>query len=117
MVPRPDDLKIEIPPREDPFAIDARPIGSLLQFAPQATYGHRVKVVGTVIYFEPGRGNVSAGWRSRRGSANQATRPVCNSAITSKSLGYVSQGDYTPVLQDARLPEDLAAASRRRPRT
>ncbi len=54
MVPRPDDLKIETPAPKDPFAISARSIGSLLQFAPQETYGHRVKVTGTVSYFEPG---------------------------------------------------------------
>jgi hypothetical protein len=55
MVPRSEDLVIEIPAPKDSFAIPTRPIGSLLQFTPQQTYGHRVKVVGTVIYFEPGR--------------------------------------------------------------
>src|SRR5450756_384361 len=54
MVPRPDDLKIEIPAQKDPFAIAERAIGSLLQFTPQEAYGHRVKIAGTVIYFEPG---------------------------------------------------------------
>ena len=54
MVPRADDLTIEIPAPKDPFAISGRAIGSLLQFTPQETYGHRVKVAGTVIYFEPG---------------------------------------------------------------
>jgi hypothetical protein len=54
MVPQPDDLVIEIPTPTEPFAIPARPIGSLLQFNPQEPYGHRVKVTGTVIYYEPG---------------------------------------------------------------
>ena len=54
MVPRADDLKIEIPAAKNPFAATAQPIGSLLQFTPQESYGHRVKLVGTVIYFEPG---------------------------------------------------------------
>ena len=52
MVPRPEDLVIELPAPPDPFSVAARPIGSLLQFAPQETYGHRVKVAGTVIYYE-----------------------------------------------------------------
>ena len=54
MVPRPEDFAIELPAPENPFAIAARPIGSLLRFAPQEAFGHPVKVAGTVIYFEPG---------------------------------------------------------------
>src|SRR5262249_28202030 len=55
MVPRAEDLVIETGAPREPFAIAARPIGSLLQFAPQEAYGHRVKVAGTLIYYEPGR--------------------------------------------------------------
>ena len=35
MVPRPEDFVVERPALQDPFAIASRPIGSLLQFAPQ----------------------------------------------------------------------------------
>ena len=43
MVPRAEDFVVELPAPQDPFAIAARPIGSLLQFAPQEAYGHPVK--------------------------------------------------------------------------
>src|SRR5581483_10099017 len=55
MAPRPEDLRIETPAAADPFGIAPRAIGSLLQFTPRETYGHRVKVAGTVIYQEPGK--------------------------------------------------------------
>jgi len=99
MVPRPEDLTIETPATKDPFAIAARPIGSLLQFAPQATYGHRVKVAGTVIYFAPGArlflqdGEHGVEIETKQRDALQLGDKV-------EVLGYVSQGDYTPVLQD-----------------
>jgi signal transduction histidine kinase len=99
MVPRPDDLTIEIPATKDPFAIAARPIDSLLQFAPQATYGHRVKVSGTVIYFEPG----SAMFLQDGGHGVEIqTKERQPLAVGDRVevLGFVSQGDYTPLLQD-----------------
>ena len=55
LVSRPTDLVIEKPAPANPFAIPAQTIESLLRFTPQGTFGHRVKVVGTVIYQEPGR--------------------------------------------------------------
>lgn len=99
MVPRPDDLAIEIPATRDPYDIAARPIGSLLQFAPQATYGHRVKVTGTVIYFDPASelflqdGNHGVQIQTKETSPLQLGDQV-------EVLGFVSQGDYTPLLQD-----------------
>jgi signal transduction histidine kinase len=99
MVPRPDDLKIEIPATADPFAIEARPIGSLLQFAPQSSYGHRVKVVGTVIYFDRGNhlflqdGDHGVEIETKQSDPVQPGDKV-------EALGYVNQGDYTPLLQD-----------------
>ena len=100
MVPRPDDLKIEIPAAKDPFDLPARPIGSLLQFAPQETYGHRVKITGTVICFEPGAAIfLQAG---DHGVAVQTKeRAPLKIGDQVEALGFVSQGDYTPLLQDA----------------
>jgi signal transduction histidine kinase len=99
MVPRPDDLTIEIPAAKDPFAIDAQPISSLLQFAPQASYGHRVKVVGTVIYFDPGTGFfLQDGDHGVEIQTKQHDPLELGDRV--EAIGYVSQGDYTPVLQD-----------------
>ncbi len=100
MVPRPDDLKIEIPATKDPFAIDARPISSLLQFAPQSTYGHRVKVIGTVIYFDPGAGMfLQDGDHGVEVQTKQHDPLQLGDKV--EAIGYVSQGDYTPVIQDS----------------
>lgn len=100
MVPRPDDLQIEIPAAKDPFDVVARPISSLLQFTPQQTYGHRVKVQGTVIYFEPGdslfihNGHQGVEVQTRQQTPLALGEPV-------EVLGFVEQGDYTPILDDA----------------
>ncbi|HXB58728.1 MAG TPA: ATP-binding protein, partial [Candidatus Acidoferrales bacterium] len=100
MVPRPEDFAIKIPAPGNPFAIAARPIGSLLQFAPQETFGHPVKVAGAVIYFEPGvrfflqKGANGVEVRTKQRDALQLGDRV-------EALGFVSQGTYTPILQDA----------------
>lgn len=100
MVPRPEDLVIEQPAPEDPFSVPTRPIGSLLQFAPQETYGHRVKIAGTVIHYEPGRalfiqqGEQGVEVQTRESEPLQLGDQV-------EALGFASQGEYTPVLQDA----------------
>ena len=100
MVPRPEDFKIEIPASENPFARVARPISSLLQFTPQESYGHRVKLVGTVIYYEPGvvlflqEGQHGVEIQTKERVPLQVGERV-------EALGFVSQGIYTPLLQDA----------------
>ena len=100
MVPQPDDLAIKIPAPAEPYAITSRPIGSLLQFDPQESYGHRVKVTGTVIYYEPGRllylqeGEQGVEVQTKAHAPLQLGDRV-------EALGFVSQGEYTPVLQDA----------------
>lgn len=100
MVPRPEDFAIELPAPEAPFAIAARPIGSLLQFAPQEAFGHPVKVAGMVICFEPGmrlflqEGENGVEVQTKQRDALQLGDRV-------EALGFASQGDYTPMLQDA----------------
>jgi signal transduction histidine kinase len=99
MVPRPNDLQIEIPATKDPFAIATRPIDSLLQFAPQATYGHRVKVSGTVIYFEPGSAMFLQDGEHGVEIQTKDREPL-QLGDRVEVLGFISQGDYTPLLQD-----------------
>ena len=100
MVPRPEDLVIEIPALKDPFAISTRPIGSLLQFTPQETYGHQVKVAGTVIYYEPGK--VLFLQEGEQGLEVQTKeRELLELGDRVEALGFASQGEYTPLLQDA----------------
>jgi PAS domain-containing protein len=100
MVPRPEDLMLEKPAAVDPFAVPTRSIGSLLQFTPQGSYGHRVKISGTVIYQQPGsalyvedeKGGLYV--QTKQGDPLQSGDQV-------EVLGFPAQGEYTPVLQDA----------------
>jgi PAS domain S-box-containing protein len=100
MIPRAEDLTIEKAAPSERFAMPAQKIGSLLQFAPQGSYGHPVKVVGTVIYHDPGVAlyiqNDGFGLfaESRQKTPLQVGDQV-------EVLGFPSQGQYTPFLQDA----------------
>ena len=100
MVPRPADLQVEIPAAKDPFDVAVRPIGSLLQFTPQQTYGHRVKVHGTVIYFEPGDTLFIQDGHQGVEVQTQERDPL-ELGDQVEVLGFVHQGDYTPILEDA----------------
>lgn len=100
MVPRPEDLVIEQPAPTQPFDIAARPIGSLLQFAPQETFGHRVKVVGTVIYYEAGQALFIQDGEQGVEVQTRALEPL-QLGDRVEALGFVGQGEYTPILQDA----------------
>jgi signal transduction histidine kinase len=109
MVPRPEDLILESPAPHDPYAITARPIGSLLQFTPQDSFGRRVKVAGTVIYFEPGKELFLQEGDQGVEVQTQGQEPLALGDQV-EALGFVSQGDYTPVLQDA-IYRKLAAGA------
>jgi signal transduction histidine kinase len=100
MVPRPEDLVIEERAPADPFATPARPIGSLLQFTPQESFGHRVKVSGTVIYFDPGRELFLQDGDQGIDVQTASLEPL-QLGDRVEALGFVGQGQYTPVLQDA----------------
>ncbi|MEK7781978.1 MAG: ATP-binding protein [Verrucomicrobiota bacterium] len=100
MVPRPEDFVIEFPAPPDPFSVATRPINSLLQFAPQESYGHRVKVAGTVIHYEPGRALfVQEGEQGVEVQTREQENLQLGDRV--EALGFASQGEYTPVLQDA----------------
>jgi signal transduction histidine kinase/urease beta subunit len=100
MVPRPEDLVIEEAAPVDPFAVEARPTGSLLQFTPQESFGHRVKVAGTVIYFEPGR-ELFLQDGDQGVDVQTTSREPLQLGDRVEALGFVGQGQYTPVLQDS----------------
>ena len=100
MVPRSEDLVIETPAQSDPFAISARPISSLLQFAPQESFGHRVKLSGTVIYHEPGRELFLQDGEQGVEVQAKSSEPL-QLGDRVEALGFVGQGEYTPNLQDA----------------
>jgi len=100
MVPRPEDLTIEKAAPSERFAMPAQNIGSLLQFAPQGSYGHPVKVAGTVIYHQSGTAlYVQNGRFGLFAESRQKTPLQVGDQV--EVLGFPSQGQYTPFLQDA----------------
>jgi signal transduction histidine kinase len=100
MVPLAEDLVVEMPAPADPFAARPRPIASLLQFDPQESFGHRVKVAGRVIYYEPGkRLFLQAGEQGVEVQTKDRAPLQLGDQV--EALGFVGQGDYTPILQDA----------------
>jgi PAS domain S-box-containing protein len=100
LVPRPEDIVVESPAPADPYSVPARPMEELMQFAPRGSYGHRVKVTGTVIY----RQNNSTLY------VQDKTEGLCVETRQSgklspgdqvEVLGFPAKGEYTPLLQDA----------------
>ncbi len=100
LVPKQNDIIIKEPAPADPFKAPAQSVDSLLQFSLLGTFGHRVKVAGTVIYHEPGsalfiqddKEGVYCQTRDR-----QSFKPGDRVEV----LGFPAKGEYTPVLQDA----------------
>ncbi len=100
LMPRAEDLAVEKPALASPFDIPTQSINSLLQFTPQGTFGHRVKLNGTVAYYESGSAvfiqdeNEGVYCQTRQRTPVQAGDRV-------EVLGFPAKGEYTPVLQDA----------------
>ena len=100
LVPRAEDLAVVMPAPPDPFDMDARPLNSLLQFAREDARGHRVKATGTVSYFEPGRRlYLQAGTQGIEVQTRERVPVQPGDQV--EALGFVSQGEYTPFLEDA----------------
>lgn len=75
-------------------------IGELLLFAPQASYGRRVKVSGTVVLQQPGQALIVQD--DQRGLYVQTRQPGrLRLGDRVELLGFPVKGDYTPMLQDA----------------
>lgn len=100
MVPRAEDLVVVEAAPTDPYAVPTRPINSLLQFTPQESFGHRVKVAGTVIYFDPGRLLFLQDGEQGIAVHTELREPL-ELGDRVEAIGFVAQGEYTPVMQDA----------------
>ena len=100
LVPRPEDLVVEIPAPPHPFDVSARQMEQLLQFAPEGSYGHRVKVVGTVIYREDDDVlYIEDATEGLYVETKQAGTLEPGDRV--EVLGFPAKGEYTPMLQDA----------------
>ena len=100
LVPRAADVTVEIPAPADPFAIPAQKISSLFQFTPQGTYGHRVKISGTVTYFQPGSVLYVQDEKYGLLVHTKSTLPL-HLGERVEVLGFAAPGQYSPALQDA----------------
>jgi hypothetical protein len=100
LVPRRADLVIEKPADSNPFDIPTQGISSLLQFTPQGTFGHRVKVAGSVTYQESGIALfIQDEKEGLYCQTRQHTRLQAGDRV--EVVGFPAKGEYTPVLQDA----------------
>jgi hypothetical protein len=100
LAPKAEDLTVEVPATADPFAIPARKIGSLFQFTPQGTYGHRVKISGTVTCFQPRAGLYVQDENYGLFAQTKSAEPL-RLGERVEILGFAAPGQYTPML---RLP-------------
>lgn len=99
VVPEPGDIIIQRTGPADPFAAPLRPIKSVLQYTAQGSYGHRIKVGGTVtlryadrLFLQDATDAVCVHTRQ--------TTPVLPGQML-EVLGFAAKGEYTPRLHDA----------------
>ena len=100
VVPRDVPILVETAAPANPYELPASSISSLMQFAPEGSYGHRLRVRGVVTRYEPGR----YVWiRATERGLRVQTRQVDDINIGDEVdvLGFPGPGDYTPVLEDA----------------
>ena len=100
LVPHPTDLVIETAAPKNPFDAPTLPVERLLRFTPQAPYGHRVKVSGTVIYRQDD--DVLYIEDETEGlyiETRQAGALLPGDVV--EVLGFPAKGEYTPMVQDA----------------
>jgi PAS domain S-box-containing protein len=100
LVPRPSDLVVNAAETNDPFDVPAQPIEKLLQFTPQGPYGHRVKVVGTVIYRQNDDSLYIEDQVEGLFVETKQKGPL-SVGDQIEVLGFPANGEYTPMLQDA----------------
>jgi hypothetical protein len=100
LVPNADGLAVEKTAAADPFAVATQPVDSLLRFTPEGVTAHRVKVAGTVTYFEPGRAVFIQD--GKLGLQCETTlRDEVKPGDQVEVVGWPAKGEYTPVLEDA----------------
>ena len=100
LVPRVTDLVVEKTAAANPFDIPAQSITSLLRFTAPGTFGRRVKVIGRVVYQEPGVALFIQDEKEGLYCQSRERRPV-QTGDKVEVLGFPAKGEYTPILQDA----------------
>jgi PAS domain S-box-containing protein len=97
LLPRLEDLVVEKPAPPDPFAIPAQPIGSLLRYSAQGSFGHRLKVLGTVTLRYGDKLYIQHGQEGLCVQTRQTTHVDVGDQV--EVLGFPARGEYTPMLE------------------
>lgn len=93
-------VQVESPAPPEPFSAPVCPIGSLMQFSPNGTYGHRRHLHGVVTACQPGRQL----WIQDHGGGIRTLIRQTNSLALGDEvdvLGFPIRGGYSPILADA----------------
>lgn len=98
LIPLPEDLVIEQPAPNDPQTMPAQPIKSLLQYSWGGSYGHRVKVKGTVTLRDSNRMYIQDETEGLCVETRQSDRVVIGDQV--EVLGFAASGIYSPLLKD-----------------
>lgn len=100
MFPTRNEVTVEEPAPADPFALPVRDVNSLLRFAPDIDFLHRVHI----------RGQVTLAWPGRALCLQDASQGICvqtaqTTPVAAGNLadvvGFPAVGDYTPTMTDA----------------
>lgn len=99
-VGRAEDLVIEETGPGEPFSVRTTPVESLLRFEPEGASRHRVKVRGTVTFYQPGGAMFV---EDGTGGVSIRTRQAEPLSVGDRVevLGFPEMGPWTPFLGDA----------------
>ena len=98
LVPLREDLVIEQPAPNDPQTMPAQPIKSLLQYSWGGSYGHRVKVKGTVTLRDSTKMYIQDETEGLGVETRQDEQLRLGDQV--EVLGFPAKGEYTPILKD-----------------
>ena len=97
LVPRLEDFIIEKAAPADPFSVPVQPLSSLLQYSAQGSYGHRLKVVGTVTLRYGDRLYIQDEQQGLCIQTGEKTRVTVGDRV--EVLGFPARGEYTPMME------------------
>ena len=99
LVPQTENITVEQTAPGDPFALPVQPIKNVLQFKWGNTYGHRLKVIGTITLCYADKMYIQDETEGMCVQTKQAGDFIVGDRV--EVLGFPAKGDYTPMLQSA----------------
>ncbi len=99
-VPGMSQITVVEPPLKDPFSIPIRPINAILQFTPQGSSSHRIRVRGVVTLQTSGQ-RLFIKDETEGLQVRTSQKLPLRLGDQVDAVGFPSVGDYTPVLEEA----------------